>query len=158
MRVLGVVRFIAVICSGLVAGIFLCTLATKPARDAVSATSFVQQQQIIHTYFVVMMPILILSTLLTLLVWLWLVRSRETRATFWLVAVATIGIVFVFVLTRIVNVPINDQLMTWSISAPPANLRELWRPWEQANFVRTIVSIAEFGFAVLALSRGRVSN
>ena len=155
MRASGLVRFIAVSGSGLVAGVFLSTLATAPARGALNPSSFVQQQQIAHRYFVWMMPILILTTLVALVVWLVLERKRASKATLMMVSLSALGIVFVFVLTRIVNVPVNDQLMTWSVTAPPANLRELWQPWEQANTVRTIVSIGAFALAVLAVGRGR---
>jgi uncharacterized membrane protein len=154
MRASELVRFIAVSCAGLKAGIFLCTFATAPARAALTPSDFVLQQQITHRYFVWMMPALMLATLVSLIAWLVLERTRASRATLILVTLSALGVVFVFVLTRIVNVPINNQLMTWSVTAPPANLRELWQPWEQATTVRMIASITAFAFALLALGRG----
>lgn len=56
------------------------------------------------------------------------------------------------VLTQAVNIPINGQLMTWSIETPPANLMELWRPWERVHSIRTVLAGAAFAFQVVALS------
>lgn len=60
--------------------------------------------------------------------------------------------VFVVVLTRSVNAPLNDQLMTWKIVAPPSNLRELWATWERVHVMRTSAAVVAFVFAVLALA------
>jgi uncharacterized membrane protein len=152
MRALGIVRAIAVTCSGLVAGIFLGYLASAPARSALSASSFVQYEQLVHVYYARMMPPLILAAGLAGLTWLLLVRSQWRGAEFWLIAAFTCGIVFIAVLTRAVNVPLNDQLMTWSIAAPPSNLRELWAPWERVHIIRTAAAVVAFALAVLALA------
>ena len=50
----------------------------------------------------------------------------------------------------LVNVPINDALMTWQASAPPADLREIWSRWEQAHTIRTIVSVVALVSSALA--------
>jgi uncharacterized membrane protein len=152
MRVLAIVRVIAVVCAGLLAGIFLGYLASAPARAALSASSFVQHQQVVHVYYARMMPPLILAAVLAGLTWLWLVRSQWRGAEFWLIAAFTGGIVFIGVLTRTVNVPLNDQLMTWSITAPPTNIRELWSPWEGVHMIRTVVAVVAFVLAVVALA------
>ena len=41
-------------------------------------------------------------------------------------------------MTRIVNFPINDAMMTWSAAAPPSNVRDLWAPGAQLHTVRHI--------------------
>ncbi|HEV7397516.1 MAG TPA: hypothetical protein VGN86_13475, partial [Pyrinomonadaceae bacterium] len=48
IRMLGIVRAIAATCTGLVAGIFLGYLVTAPARAALSASSFVEYEQLVH--------------------------------------------------------------------------------------------------------------
>lgn len=154
MRLLATVRAIAVVCGGLLAGIFLGYLASSPARGALSASSFVQHQQLVHVYYARIMPPLILAAALAGLTWLLLVRSQWRGADFWLIAAFTGGIVFIGVLTRAVNVPLNDQLMTWSIAAPPTNLRELWAPWERSHTIRTAVTLVAFVLAVVAMGRG----
>jgi uncharacterized membrane protein len=73
------------------------------------------------------------------------------QADFWLTATAAAAIVFAFAITRFINYPINDALMTWSVTAPPPNVRELWVPWEQAHTLRSAASVAAFALQVIAL-------
>jgi uncharacterized membrane protein len=152
MKVLRIVQVIAVVCAGLLAGIYLNGRASAAARAGLSASSFVQYQQIVHMNFVRMMPPLMLGAALGGLAWLLLVRSQWRLAEFWLIAASLCGIILIAAATRLVNVPLNDQLMTWSANSPPANLRELWAPWERIDTIRTIVSVGVFALEVLALS------
>jgi uncharacterized membrane protein len=154
MGVLRMVRVIAVVCTGLLAGIFLGYLSSGPARGALSASSFVQHQQLVHMHYVRIAPPLIIVAVLAGLTWLWLVRSQGKGLQFWLIAAFIGGIVFISVLTQAVNAPLNDQLMTWSIAAPPTNLRELWDPWEFSHMIRTAVAVVAFVFAVVAMGLG----
>lgn len=152
MSLLNVSRVITILGLGLLAGIFLGTSASAPARSAMNLAGFVEHQQVVHIYYVRMMPALMLITFIAFVVSLWLMRSQIRGTQFVLTALSLAGLIFIFVLTRFVNVPINDQLMTWSASNPPANLRELWAPWETANHIRTIVSVIVFAFSVIALT------
>jgi len=157
VKILGLVRVIAVVCAGLPAGIYLHDRAAATARAALSASSFVQYQQMVHMNFVRMMPPLLLAAALGALVWLLSVRSQWRTPEFWLIAASLCGIILIATITRLVNVPLNDQLMTWSTNSPPANLRELWAPWERIDTIRTIVSVGVFVFEVVALNQ-RASN
>lgn len=153
MDVLIVVRAVATVCTGLVAGIFLghrrgVSLATRQ----LGASSFLQLQQIIHVHFVQMMPPLVLSAVGGSLAWMVLLRSSWQTPEFWLVAAAAIGMVGVLALTRAVNLPINKRLMTWAIEAPPADMMDQWRPWEQIHSVRTVIATAALVCQVVALS------
>jgi uncharacterized membrane protein len=153
MTGLGVVRVIAILSSGLVAGIlFGDRMGATYARPALSASSFVQFQQIIHAHFVLFMPPLLLIAITAALAWLILVRARKNSAEFWFVAAALAAMVCVAAMTRIVNVPINDQLMTWTVEAPPANMREIWSRWERVHTARTFLGLGAFAAEVLALS------
>lgn len=157
MQVFMIVPVIAVVCIGLIAGIFLGDRAGAAyARPQLSVSSFVQLQQIVHVHFVKMMPPLIFAALLTGLAWLLMVRAQWKTAGFWLIAVSTGAIFANLVMTRVVNVPINEQLMTWNIAAPPANVRELWAPWERVHTIRTVVAVCAFVLEVVALGVARI--
>jgi uncharacterized membrane protein len=153
MCLIVVVRFVALLSTGLLAGIFLGyrTGATF-ALPKLPASSFVQFQQVIHKYYVRVLPILQIMAVLGTLTWLLLLRSSARSFGFVLIALAAAGTVCVFVLTAAFNVPINKKLMTWSASAPPANMTEIWRPWDRVNTVRTILAVGAFAFEVMALS------
>ncbi len=153
MGLLAIVRVVAVVCVGLKAGIFLGHRAgPQYALQKVSPSSFVQFQQVVHAHFVRFMPPLTLAALLAALIWLVSLRSLWTSVEFWLVAVSTCALVLSAVMTRTVNVPLNNALMTWSVDAPPENLRELWKPWDRVNNIRTFLATGVLILEVVALS------
>lgn len=154
MTALTVARVATVVSTGLFAGILLGDRAGATyARPRLTPSGFVQFQQIVHANFVRMMPVLILAAILAGLVWLLSIRRRWRGAEFWLVAAATAAVLLCAILTRAVNVPINEQLMTWSVSTPPPDLRERWAPWERVHTIRTIAAGGAFLLEAVALSR-----
>lgn len=148
-----VVRVVAVAGAGLYAGILLGDLAgAAQARPQMNPSSFVQLQQIVHARFVIMMPALVIATLVACITWLVFIRRNYRSAEFWLVAGTTVGVVLCGILTRLVNVPLNDQLVKWSVAFPPPNVHELWAPWEGAHAIRTVLALVAFVLAVVALA------
>lgn len=153
MNALAVVQIVAVVCAGLLAGIYLAHRAGPYyALQKLSPSSFVQYQQVVHTHYVRFMPPLVLAALLTALAWLVMIRSHWASPEFWLMAVSALGIVLVAGLTRAVNVPLNNKLMTWDIAIPPDNLRALWAPWDRVNTVRAVVATAVLILEAVALT------
>jgi hypothetical protein len=53
--------------------------------------------------------------------------------------------------TRIVNIPINNQLERWSETALPSTMRETWGHWEKFHTVRTILFVAAFTLETVAM-------
>ncbi|HEU4746996.1 MAG TPA: DUF1772 domain-containing protein [Gemmatimonadaceae bacterium] len=148
-----IARVIAVAGAGMYAGILLGDLAgAAQARPQLPAASFVQLQQIIHARFAFMMPVIIVATLVACVAWMVLVRPHRRDAEFWLVAGTAAGLVLCAIITWLVNVPLNDQLVKWSVAFPPPNAHELWAPWEGAHAIRTVIAVVAFGLAVVALA------
>jgi uncharacterized membrane protein len=153
MDVLPILRAIAVISCGLMTAIlFGDRMGPGIARRTMSASSFVQHQQIIHNHYKKLMPVLSMASLFGGLGWLFLVRSRWSTLQFYLLALAMAAIVIATALTVRVNFPINDQLMTWSAATQPDNMREIWSRWENAHTVRTILWLATFVLEVASWS------
>ena len=153
MDVLTIVRVVAIVCTGLLAGIFLGYRAgPQYALKEVSASSFVQFQRVVHLHFVRFMPPLVLTALLSGLAWLLMLRSQWTSVEFWLIAASTCGIAVIAAMTRAVNVPLNNKLMTWNIAAPPPDLREIWAPWDRVNTIRAFVATGVLILEAVALS------
>jgi hypothetical protein len=50
-----------------------------------------------------------------------------------------------------VNFPIHDAHMTWSVAAALPNARAPWAPWEQAHSWRAPASVVAFALQVSAL-------
>ena len=80
-----------------------------------------------------------------------MVRAHWNSSQFSLVAMATGAMVLAAVLTFRVNIPINNQLMTWSVAAPPENMREIWNRWEKIHTIRTILWLSAFALEVIAV-------
>lgn len=159
MAIPGVVRFVAVLSAGLIAGIlFEDRMGATFARPALSVSSFVTFQQVLHVHFVRMMPILMGTAILFSVAWVLLVRSRFRSAEFVFAALAALALISVSVLTRAINVPINVQLMAWDASAPPADVMNVWARWEQAHTVRTVMAVLGFALGILALGTAKNSR
>jgi uncharacterized membrane protein len=138
-------RVIALVLTGLIAGIFLGHRAgVSRASSRLSPSSFVQLQQVIHGTFAWMMPPLVLGAVLGTLTWTLLLRPRGSVAAFWLLVLASLSLLVAAGLTRLINIPINRQLMTWSIEAPPPDLRQVWGRWERIHSTRTVLVVAAF--------------
>jgi len=153
MNALVVVRVIALMCTGLVAGIFLGHRAgVSRAGPRLTPSSFIQLQQIIHVVFARMMPPLVLGSVVATLTWTFLARVQGPDLGVWLLALASLALVVAAALTRAINIPINSQLMTWSTEAPPSHLREVWTRWEKVHSIRTALAVAAFGLEAIALS------
>jgi uncharacterized membrane protein len=147
------VPVISIVCAGLSSGVFLGhKMGISVARHRLTPQDFVHLGQSSHRYFSRVMPILTISGVLASVLWSVLLRSSSQTVQFWFVLGASIEMVAAVVLTRAVNIPINKQLMSWSTEAPPANLREVWEPWEKAHTVRTILVLSAFILQVVALA------
>jgi uncharacterized membrane protein len=152
MSILSASRVLAVVCTGLYAGIILGDrMGASFARPALSVADFIRFQQIQHVHFKPLLIPITLGAVLGGLIWIWLLRSRWRTAGFWFLTAGTAAMVAVAAMTRIVNFPINDAMMTWSAVAPPPNVRDLWAPWEQVHTVRATLSVLAFILQVLAL-------
>jgi uncharacterized membrane protein len=151
MSALAVVRMIAVLSAGLLAGIFLAHRTAAPARAALDASSFVTYQQRVHRTYVKMMPMLLLVAILSAVVWLIMMPLRWQGIEFWLVGLSALGILASAAMTRAVNVPINRQLMTWNPASPPSNLGEIWASWDRVDVVRTAFSMGAFAIQAVVL-------
>jgi hypothetical protein len=112
MSILAVMRMVAVLGCGTTAGIlFGDRMGASFARPALSPSSFLQFQRVQHIHFKRMMPVLILAAIAGALGWLFAAREWSGLQ-FWFEALATGAMVIGAALTRAVNIPINNQLMT----------------------------------------------
>ena len=156
MSLATVARFLAVLSTGLVAGIFVGDrMGATFARPSLPPSSFVTFQQIQHLHFVTMMPILIGLALLSGAAWLMAIRSRIGSREFLFLALGILAFLGVTLITRIVNVPINEQLMTWNPASPPEGVMEIWARWERTHTIRTGLAGLGFIFELLAFGSSR---
>ena len=153
MNRLSITRVVAVVSSGIMAGLlFGDWLGPAFARSAMSVSSFIEFQQIVHTNYLMTLPALSTLALAAPVLWLVLLRNRRDSAEFKVVFAATIAIAVGFMITLVFNVPVNEELETWKAAAPPANAREIWSKWETAHVVRTVFWVLGFFLEAVALA------
>jgi uncharacterized membrane protein len=153
MKLVAIVRVLAVTSVGLLAGIFFgYRMGVQYSLPVLGASAFVQLQQVIHVHYLRFMPFLDATALLTSVLWLFAVRAQWRTAEFWLVAVSAASILVIGVATATISIPLNNTLMTWSVSSPPATLRDIWAPWDRVNTLRSVLATAALLLEATALS------
>ncbi|MFI0451785.1 DUF1772 domain-containing protein [Actinomadura sp. 6N118] len=69
----------------------------------------------------------------------------STHGTPRLLAGAASGLAVVsFLVTRFGNVPINQKIKVWAVTAPPPDHAEILQRWEAFNIVRTVTALVAF--------------
>jgi uncharacterized membrane protein len=94
--------------------------------------------------FISMICITLLGTCVYLL---WPTRGKY----FYLVLVSWILIVTALVLTVAIEVPINDQIISWTDDTVPSNWEELRDRWQFVNVIRTIAALLSFFLFAVAV-------
>jgi uncharacterized membrane protein len=152
MKRLSIIRVVAVLCSGLMAGLlFGDWLGPSFARAAMNASTFIQFQQIVHINYLRTLPALSTIAVAAPILWLIILRTRRDSAEFKILLGAIVAIAVGYTITFVFNVPVNNQLETWDFAAPPADAREIWSHWEKAHVVRTIFWVTGFFLETVAL-------
>ena len=143
---------IATVLLGLMAGFFFAfAIDVAPAMARLDASNYVTTQQWINSvvrnlpfaiaYFgaaiIAFMPAGIAAS-----------RSRRVLALAW----GAVGLIYlgaVFLITRNINVPINEALALWDPRAPPADWAAARDRWNEANLWRAVASACCFCTAVV---------
>ena len=79
------------------------------------------------------------------------ITARGLPAALWLYVGAALLIVAGGLITRFINQPINDQIMTWTASALPADWTSVRDAWRNAHLARLGASFAAELLLILAI-------
>jgi uncharacterized membrane protein len=146
-----VVQLVAVFTTGLLAGIFFGDrVGNSYARPKLPPSSFLIFQQAQNVRFARMMPLPILAALVSDALWMVLLRDHMDTPSFRLVAGGTLALFLAVVLTRVVNIPINNRLAKWNPSSPPSDFTSTWARWERVHTVRTALAVLSFALVLAA--------
>ncbi|MFC0773479.1 DUF1772 domain-containing protein [Terrimonas alba] len=148
------VTFITVILLMLVTGVFWGTWFTLTrSLEDFSAAEFIHIGKTIIANVAVPMRIIMPAALLFLLLSMW--RSYKTnRTVFWLFTISFVLMVASLIITVVVEVPIDNQINTWTVETIPANWQSLRQTWDEFHTIRTFTSIGSFGFYVGGMLKG----
>lgn len=95
------------------------------------------------------MPILMPAAMLSILPVLFLSYTRRPE-TFYLNLVGLTLFVIALLVTLVVEVPIDNKIMTWTVATLPDNWENLRDRWETFHVIRTVASVG--GLAVLLIA------
>lgn len=128
----------------LVTGVFWGTwFALTRSIGEFSAAEFIHNGKVIITNVADPMKILFPVTLLLLIINTWR-QYRGKRRAFYPFMVSLILILASLLITLLVEVPIDDQIKTWTTSTLPGNWEAIRDRWAWYHGLRTITSIASF--------------
>ncbi|MFE3444236.1 DUF1772 domain-containing protein [Nocardia sp. NPDC059180] len=131
----------ALLASGLLGGAFLYGGANVlyAFREVPTDVRFTFHTALMSANSVVMQA-LMASTFVSCLVLA--VRSRAAER--WVAGIATIISVAVFAITRLGNVPINQDIKEWAVSGPSADYADLLTRWENFHIARVACAVLVF--------------
>lgn len=153
-----VLLFVTLLAAGLLAGLlFGWMVASIPGLIDVPARTYVETMQSINRGIInpgFLVPFVGTPLLLAVAAWVHFATGRSRRG-WWLLGAAVIYVVGVIAVTFGGNIPLNDQLeafdMTAATDAEVAAQRNAYEgPWNRWHTVRTVASIVALGCVSIA--------
>jgi len=145
MRLKGI-EFISLILAALVMGVFWGTwfTLTRSIHDF-SAAEFIHIGKTIIANVAIPMSIIMPATLLLMLIAILLSRQIN-KYSFYLYSISFLLMVITLIITVAVEVPIDNQIKTWTETSVPGNWESLRQRWDSFHTIRTFTSIASVCF------------
>jgi hypothetical protein len=76
--------------------------------------------------------------------------SRRDRSSFYLLIAASLCVLAATLITFLGNVPIINQIKTWSVNSVPSNWMEVAEKWQRLQTVRMILQTAALVLVILS--------
>ena len=93
------------------------------------------------------MPVLVSAAVLSTLPVLFLL-SRQRSTPFYMTLLGLLFLVTAVAITLLVEVPIDNQIKTWTVASLPPNWSQLRDRWESFHVIRTFASLIGFAFTL----------
>jgi uncharacterized membrane protein len=144
----GIVLFTALFFTALVAGgAFIIWIDYNPT--GMSATFYVEKMQHAIRVFTTPLPTIVILSVLSTAASAFL--ARRERPGFYLLVAASLCALAVALITAFGNIPINNQITTWSAASPPSAWIELSAQWWQFQTARTVAAVCGLALSILAV-------
>ena len=114
-----------------------------------------KMQHAIHIFTIPLPTVVVLGVLFT---GISAFLARSERPNFFLLFAASVCMIAVALITRFGNIPINNQILTWSISSPPSDWANLAQKWWQLQTLRTALAIGALAFLISAALAHRATS
>ena len=140
-------------------GVFWGTwFSLSRTMDQLSAETFLavghEMIQNLGLPMAILLPLALLSALVTLA----LLRQGRRTTAFWWLAAGFLLMVAALVITLAVEVPIDNQIETWTVATLPGDWRSIQARWELWHTTRTFSSIAAVVAATISTTVNSVRD
>ena len=155
MRDIKIVHLLATFGIGLFAGLlYTFEQGVVPMLNTLSGPEYARVEQgLIRALDGFPFGVIVVATLSMLLPLYPLIRLWRQRHTAYWRLTALGWVLFFFgvgVFTIVLNVPINNAVLTWQVANPPADWESARTTWNQLNSIRTPINYASFLLLVWA--------
>jgi uncharacterized membrane protein len=143
------VLFVSVMLYFLVAGVMWGTwLSLARTMTEYDAQTFLADGQHMIDNLATVMAVLMIAAVLVGLAAMVLVLRTGSATAGWLAGVALLLMIGVLVVTLTIEVPIDNQIKTWTTATLPADWQEIRARWSAFHTVRTFMSLGAVAAAV----------
>jgi uncharacterized membrane protein len=148
-KIVRITQFANVLLIALVSGVLWGTwFSLGRSIETFSADVFLSIGQAMIHNLAVPMRVLMPLTMVSFIVLLYLLWHQRTSKAFVLTAAALFFMLATIAITLIVEVPIDNQIKTWTVHTLPANWQALRSHWEAYHTLRTMTGLVSLGCAV----------
>ncbi len=152
---LHIMQFVTIMLFTLVVGVFWGTwFSLSRSIATIPPETFLEVGQAIIRNLASPMRALLPGAIVSALVSVVLVPEKGSAALLWTL-LGAILMTGALVITLAVNVPIDNQIRTWTVGSLPPNWRAIRDRWEAYHTLRTFVSLAALAAIVIGTLTGR---
>lgn len=145
-----VMRFIHMFLNGILAGIGVGISATETGNLKLDGTSYTKVEQHKHAIVTPVTLALFFPHVLAGSYVAWRTWGRNKDIT-WLTVSSIVTITITFLISIVINAPINRQQQNeWDPNNPPANWKQIRDRWNKAHVVRSIFAVISLACNILA--------
>lgn len=142
--VVKIASFVSLLFGGVFAGFLVAVLVIELTLRNFDRTVYTQARQVMLEWLDLLASATLGPTLIAAALLVIFGAMRRGRA-YWLTLTALILLAFVFALSLMVNVPINNEQLAWDVQAPPADWASVRDRWQIAHALRTVAAVLGFG-------------
>jgi Domain of unknown function (DUF1772) len=144
-------NFVALFLLALVTGVFWGTWFTLTRSiETFSPAEFIHIGKTTIANVAWPMRVLMPACILFMLLSAWLYPEKKSPG-FFLSMVACVLIIVALLITLLVEVPIDNQIKTWTAETIPSDWGAIRERWQRFHTARTFVSLVSFGTLTIAI-------
>jgi len=135
---ISIIRFVNILIAALLAGVsFGICIGFNPLHLS-QLTYLEQQQNTIRSLKVLMISLVVVATVITIIS---AFLQRKNKSVFISLIIAALCFIACILITKFGNLPIDNDVVTWTVDSMPSNWMELRDNWWSYHIMRTIAEL-----------------